>query len=96
MDRMTDKRLAVLEKELMRTPLQPYQQKAIELLQAMKAERERIEALEAELAESCRDMRDEFLGQCPIAGELQARLDAIAALEIVEVMEILEQGDGNT
>ena len=57
---------------------------------------ERIEALEAELAESCRDMRDEFLGQCPIAGELQARLDAIAALEIVEVMEILEQGDGNT
>jgi len=49
MDRMTDKRLAVLEKELMRTPLQPYQQKAIELLQAMKAERERIEALGAEL-----------------------------------------------
>ena len=48
-DRMSDERLAVLEKELMRTPLQPYQQKAIELLQAMKAERERIEALGAEL-----------------------------------------------
>ena len=42
MDRMTDKRLAVLEKELMRTPLQPYQQKAIELLQALKAERKEL------------------------------------------------------
>jgi hypothetical protein len=40
----------------------------------------RIAELEAGLAESCRDMRDEFLGQCPIAGELQARLDAVAKL----------------
>jgi hypothetical protein len=48
MDRMTDERLAVLEKELMRTPLQPHQQKAIELLQALKADRKRVAELEAE------------------------------------------------
>jgi hypothetical protein len=48
-ERMSDERLAVLEKELMRTPLQPYQQKAIELLQALKAER--AEELDAHVKE---------------------------------------------
>jgi hypothetical protein len=48
-ERMADERLAVLEKELMRTPLQPYQQKAIELLQALKAERK--EELDAHVKE---------------------------------------------